>query len=44
MNHCINCGKSPLFQLAFKDEYFSDYVNRFCQDCIFEFANDDELM
>ena len=44
MNNCINCGKSPLFQLAFKDEDLSEYVNRFCQECIREFDNYHEHM
>ena len=37
MNHCINCEKRPSFQYAFKEEYLSEYVNRFCKKCILEF-------
>ena len=39
MSQCINCGKSPLFQLIFKGEY----VNRFCMGCTLEISsNEDE--
>lgn len=39
MNHCIKCGSSPLFILSFTNEY----VNRFCKNCILDFANEMEL-
>ncbi len=39
MNQCINCRNTPLFILSFAD----DYSNRFCKNCILEFANETEM-
>lgn len=39
MNFCIRCGSSPLFILSFTN----DYLNRFCKNCILDFANELEL-
>lgn len=39
MNWCIRCGSSPLFILSFTD----DHLNRFCKNCILDFADEMEL-
>ena len=36
MRQCINCKKSPLFILSFT----TDYLNRFCKNCILDFADE----